>query len=233
MFRNQGNQEIFFRHAVNRDILPTQDYEFQIRILNNEDEPQKVESNIEFYLDNFRSPGTDGQIENFDNAFTRFTFSFEFISIVKLELYPDKEWKDTVNTDFYIFNEDQEQKDLAEGKLVMKMINGMPLNALMDAVILDLDDNVVLDFLDSTMVIEAGEVDYQTTEVLNRTTSKLEVNLPKEKLNLLYKKNRLNIVFSLNTFGITSPEIIMGEESSMKLKVGADLRFYVDELEIE
>ncbi|MGB0428895.1 MAG: hypothetical protein ACPGLV_00380 [Bacteroidia bacterium] len=232
VFRNQENQDEFFRHALVRPVAPGEEYTFNIEILTAEDNPQKVETNIEFYLDNFRSSGTEGEIRDFTGASTNFAFTIEFLSVLKLELYPDKEWGDTTKTVITLFEDGTEEQKIVEAKIGLKLVNGLPINGLAFIDILNSDDEVVGSIFKDTLVITPATIDPNTLEVLNKTEVELEIDLPFETLNHFYNNSKLKIMYEMNTNGIPANELVLGEEASLKAKVKADAKLYVDEIEI-
>ncbi|MBI1182662.1 hypothetical protein GC194_00215 [bacterium] len=233
VFRNSENKDIFFRHPTTREIGPGENYTFDIEILRSPDNPQKVESNIEFYLDNFRSPGSNGQVVDFTNASTNFTFTMKFISVLKLELYPDKEWTDTVLTDFSLFKDGSKQQKIVEGSMTLNLINGLPINGFGFVDILDENDQSLGVLFNDTLKITPATIDPTTTHVLNKTNSELVVSLPFEKLDLFYNKTKLKILYRISTKNVGSDQIIIGDESTLLMKLSADLKIYVDNINVE
>lgn len=233
VFRNADNKEEFFRHAIREQVAPGELYEFDIEVLTDESNPQKIESNIEFYLDNFRSNGTSGEIRDFTGTSTNFSFTIEFLSVLKLELYADKAWSDTIVTTISLFDEGVAQQRLAQGSIGLKLTNGLPINGLSFIEILDENDNKIGQIFTDTLKILPATIDPTTTEVLTRTDEDVLVELPFETLDLFYKQSKLKISYVINTNNISSDNLIIGESSFLRAKVKLDLKVYGHEVEIE
>jgi hypothetical protein len=233
VFTNQDNNEELFRHPIEDDVAPGQNYKFNIEVITDENNPQKVESNIEFYIDNFRTTGTEGEIRDFTGASTNFAFTLKFLSVIKLELYPDKAWSDTSTASVSIFEDGADEQKIAEGKITLDLLNGLPINGWAHIDILDENDVVVGKIFDDSLKIEPATIDPSTLAVTNKTQNTVVIDLPFDKLDLFYQDSKLKIKYEMNTNGIDEAQLVIGEEANLKAKVKVDLKLYVDEVEIK
>ncbi|MFY0673571.1 MAG: hypothetical protein JXQ87_09200 [Bacteroidia bacterium] len=232
VFTNQENGEELFRHPIEDDVAPSENYKFNIEVITDPSQPQKVESNIEFYIDNFRTTGTDGEIRDFSGASTNFAFTLKFLSVIKLELYPDKAWSDTTTSNVSLFEDGADEQKIAEGKVTIDLVNGLPINGWAHIDILDANNNVVGQIFDDSLKIDPATIDPNTLGVINKTVNNVVVDLPFDKLDLFYQDSKLKIQYEMNTNGIDPAQLVIGEEANLKAKVKVDLKVYVDEIEI-
>ena len=217
VFRNAENKNEFFRHALRRQVASGEVYKFDIRVITDENDPQKIESNIEFYLDKFRSNGTSGEFRDFTGASTNFAFTMKFLSVLKMELYPDKIWSDTIVSTISLFDEGAAQQRIAEGTIGLKFSNGLPVNVLGFIEILDENDVVIGQIFGDTIRVLPATVDGATTEVINRTEANVLVKMPFETLDLFYRQSKLKISYIINTMNIEDGDLIIGEDSYLKV----------------
>jgi len=235
VFRNQEDQTEFFRHSIERDIDPGEEYEFDIEVLADEgQEPIKVESNIEFYLDNFQSPGTDGGVVDFTNASTNFEFLLEFISVLKLDVYTDKEWGDTVVSALKIFEEGTEEQEYAQGKLTLQLTNGLPVRGRAFIDIEDVDNNRIGQVFQDTLVITPADLDPTTGALNSSTYTELVVPLDFEKVSLFYDEVKLRIMYELNTNNLgTGDAVTVTKESAISVKLIGEFTGYIDKIDLD
>ena len=235
VFRNSADQAEFFRHSIENDIAPGQSYEFDIEVLSKEGEdPVKVESNIEFYLDNFKSQGTNGNLVDFTNASTNFEFTLEFISVLKLEIYSNKSWGDTITTKLKVFDEGTTKQEIAEGQLTFKLTNGLPVNGRAFIDIEDLDNQVIGQVFKDTLRLVPADLNPTTGELIQSTNAEIVIPLDFDKIGLFYDELKLRIMYDLNTNNITqSDAILVTKESFIAAQLVGEVTGYVDKIELD
>lgn len=235
VFRNSESQVEFFRHAIREDLSPGEEYEFNIEVLAKPgEEPVKVESNIEFYLDNFKSLGTNGNLVDFSTASTNFEFDLEFISVLKLEIYPDRAWGDTITTKVKVFDDDTEEQEIAEGQLTFKLTNGLPVNGRAFVDIEDLDNNVIGQIFKDTLDLVPATLDPTNGALINSTETDIIIPLDFEKTGLFYDEVKLRIMYDLNTNGITTGDaIVVTKESFIAAQLVGEFTGYIDKIDLD
>lgn len=235
VFENVASGDVFYRHAIDREVPPNTTYTFNIEVSKKADDPLKVESNVMFYLDNFRSPGSKGKVVDFTDASTVFAFGFEFISVRKLELYPSKEWADTVPASISIFKEGEGQQKILEGSIMLAFRNGLPLHARAQVMVLDEQGETIDSLFQEAVTLKPGTIDPLTYNVLEEGITEAKADLSFDQLALFYSKRDLEIIYRINTRPQPDPTtgIVLNEQSMLRLKLMLDFTLYVDQIEIE
>ena len=235
VFRNEESQTVFFREAITNNIEPGETYNFDIEVLSGPgEEPQKVESNIEFYLDNFRTTGSGGEVVDFTNATTTFEFTLHFINVVLLEFFPDKIWSDTVTTVFSLFEEGAVNQEIIEGDLSLFFNNSLPVRGFTLVEVFDMEDRFLGSLTSDTVRLKPGSVDQTTADVLETAVTSVAIPISNNKVDWFYDKVQLRIVYDLNTNNIVnSGTILVGEDSHLKTRLVGDFDLYVDRLELD
>lgn len=235
VFRNEEGQNVFFREAIDQNIAPGETYSFDIEVLSKAgEEPQKVEANIEFYLDNFRTTGSDGKEVDFTDARTTFEFDLRFINVVLLEFFPDRSWSDTVSTVFTLFEDGVTNQEIVNGEIRLLFNNGLPVRGFTQVSVFDIDDRFLGSLTIDTVRLAPGNVDQVTAEVIETANTQVTIDITNEKVDWFYDKVKLEIVYDLNTRGIVDAgSILVGQSSNLKTRLVGDFDLYVDRLDIE
>jgi hypothetical protein len=234
VFENVGNGQVFYRHSIGQTVAPNSTYTFHIEVSKKADEPLKVESNVMFYLDNFRSSGSNGQVVDFTDASTVFAFGFEFISVRKLELYPSKEWTDTVPASVSIFGAGAEPQKILEGSIMLAFRNGLPIQARAQVMVLDEQGNTIDSLFQEAVTLKPGTIDPLSYDVLEEGITEAKADLSFDQLALFYSERDLEIIYRIHTpDDPAGVGIVLNEQSMLRLKLMLDFTLYVDQIEIE
>lgn len=234
VFRNEESQNVFFREAIKNNIEPNETYEFDIEVLSKPGEdPQIVESNIEFYLDNFRTTGSNGEFVDFTNASTTFEFDLRFINVVLLEFYPDRTWSDTVTNVFSLFDDNATNQEIIDGSLSLFFNNSLPVRGFTHVDVFTLEDQFLGSLTADTVRLLPGKVNQTTSEVLETAVTSVVIPISPDKVDWFYDDVQLRIIYDLSTRNIVSGgTILVGGESNLKTRLVGDFDLYVDRLEL-
>lgn len=220
VFRNQEDGKILHVHSLKEQLDPGESYEFDIEILRgfNED-PLNISNNIEFYLDDFRSNGSNGEVVDFSGAAADFVFELKFLKVLSVKAQVDQTWTDTIIADLSLGENPYDS--VGEGSLDLYVNHGLPLNLFILIEVLD-ENNQVTDRLFDTLDLLPADVNQVTGEV--NQTQKTSINIPLERSRVIsfFKGIKLRTVYNLNTKNLDTGGnnfVLFGQESDLKFQL--------------
>jgi len=129
-FRNKDDGREIFRYRIQEDVAPGEEFEVTQTVLE-----ESVDNDINFYLENFTSNGSEEPVDFGDGLETRFRFELLFLSIAELEIKTEQTYNLTDTTSFNV--ENQDNLGSAEGELYIYFENRYPLNFKTQLYLLD------------------------------------------------------------------------------------------------
>ncbi|MCB0737973.1 MAG: hypothetical protein KDC92_10705 [Bacteroidetes bacterium] len=203
VFRNKEVGSIISKRELDKDVLPGENYQFEFLIYNEGNNPPLVESTIEFYLEDFRTQGSDGKIVDFTNTSVRFEFLLNWIRIHEILVNSDQQFADTLQFDFELdIENDSLFNQAAEGKLIAFLESGMPLNILWEMDILDENGDFLMNFGDQDINLPPAKTDNTTGVVLENQKTKIEITLNETELDKLSRARKIRTNYDINTLGL-------------------------------
>ena len=236
VYRNKETQSIIAKKLLDKDVEPGESYEFEFLIYNEGNNPPLVESDIQFYLEDFRTSGSEGQIVDFSGGNVQFEFILNWIKINEILINSDKQFADTIEFGFEIDGNgtDTLLKQAFDGKLLVFMESGMPLNVLWSMDLVDENDDFLMDFGSQDIDLDPAETDHATGEVTKMQETKIEIALDPESIDKLMKARKVKAYYDINTLGLGSGGVVrINENSFIDIQVVADLLIRPGKIETE
>ncbi|MBP6455914.1 MAG: hypothetical protein KA275_04210 [Chitinophagaceae bacterium] len=221
-FRRDANTSdatnLIYSHTVLNDILPNQQYDFSIDILNS-----VIEDTVFIYLEQFSSPG--GNNITFSTTPSILSISLKVLEIENVELYTNKQasFNDTVQANF---SQDTNGFDTTvSGKINVFVDNAMPLNTNFQLYFIDSLTNNIIDSLFNTRLIVQGiNTNSLTGTPLSINSSKNEILVNAAKVQRIKSANKAIIDFDLNTNGYSTPTVLANDETYLGIQFTGDLK---------
>lgn len=233
VFRNSSDGSVVLRHRLNRDVLPRDTFKVA-----REYHDKKVDADVNFYLESFRTNGSTQPVEfNKDNP-VDFEFHLKFLKIRSLVIKTGQQYSITDTTSF-----DFQAADTAntvEGKLNIFFENRFPLEFGMQIYFLDEQRDKVIDSLFSgkqdTFVLEGAFVNKQG-RILGTLKRMYQIPLDEETLKNLQRAKAIKAFFRINTVDkaglnretpLNTLNITIRDESYMLMTIAADIKANVN-----
>lgn len=235
VFRNQQSQEIVSIHELQNDVAPGDSYVFPINIQKTGAKTPTLESFMEFYLQDFRSPGSATPV-NFDGATTVFVFELEFIEIEKVEANINQLHQDTVSFVFDVLsNISNNVDDVAEGDLRFYVSNSLPINVNLNGELLDENGNLLTVIFEKPLELKAADVDQTNGNIITKQEDVTYLKLDYEKQKKLFNGGRMRIYFDVNTTGVVGNGTFVSftGQSKLKLQLVGNLKVQMDKVDLE
>lgn len=228
-FRNKSDtsQEIF-RHRIEEDIEPGEEFSIE-RIVTD----KVVDNNINFYLENFTSNGSDDPVDFGQGLEATFVFELIFLKIAELEIETGQEYVLQDTTDFNY--EERSGEGSAEGELYVFFENKFPLEFSAQLYLLDenrrLQDSLFesrINLGSPALVKEGnlGRIPQSESAVLSIDT----VKLVDENLRALKNAEYISGYFDVSTVDTTEQGDPLGvvainitDQSFLELQIGGDV----------
>lgn len=238
VYRNKDEQSIIAKKALDKDVAPGEEYEFEFLIYHDGvGEPPLVESDIQFYLEDFRTEGTEGQIVDFDGKSVTFNFKMNWVRIAEILVNADQQFKDTLNLAFESndsFNTDGVLQDAIAGKITLYLKSGMPLNVDWDMDLLDENNNFIMNLTNNDIDLDAALVDNATGDVTEFRETALVIDLDEEYLDGLQKTRTIRAAYDINSIGVGENGVVrITRNSFISIQVVVDLVTKPAKLELE
>ena len=233
VFRNSVSGDIVEEHSLVENVNPKDTYRFDIRIIADAGNPTRLESKMDFYLDDFRSNGSGLSQVNFDNAATKFIFKLEFLRINRILLEGEQKFTDTLVTEITLDEGDTlDPQRLAEGSIDLYIDNGLPVNLKTQIDMLDENDKFIEGFFQDTVILPPATIDQATGDVSNRQEVKIVVPMSFQKVDYFYDKIKLKTTYNINTVGLGGANgILLSRKSDIKVQVVLNLDAYPENLD--
>lgn len=229
-FRNQSNDTLIYKHTLQEEVGPGENYSAE-EVLTD----KLVESNINFYLENVTSAGSDGEQVTFnDNNVTDFEFEIIFLDIEELVVESGKSYTitDTTNVS-YTGNSDTSES--YSGEIYVFLNNLFPVNFDLQLLFLE-EDNTTIDSVLSTRINLEGAPVNQNGFVIGESTNAIDtIPIDSGKLEALKAADQLSTEFQAQALTkdfqgnpVSDVNLEIKDESSLRLQVGTDAKVVVE-----
>jgi hypothetical protein len=222
-FRRTDNtadpNNIIYQHTVASDILPAQQYEFDVQVFNN-----SVSDTIYLFLEQFTSPG--GNNVTFGTTPSKINVEVKVIDIKKVELFPNRSVveRDTVDIDFGEEETSTGPVDTSSHATVKFFIDhAMPIHVSAQVYFLHPTSNIIIDSLLSPAVSAVGCNTDALGDPLNVNSSNTSIYISNSRIETIKKSKRGIVTFRLNTNGYPGPYVNLSDKTYLKLQITGDL----------
>lgn len=238
VYRNKDEQSIIAKKALDKDVAPGEEYEFEFLIYHDGvGDPPLVESDIQFYLEDFRTEGTEGKIVDFDGASVTFNFQMNWIRIAEILVNSGQQFKDTINLAFESndsLNTDSILQDAIAGKITLFLKSGMPLNVKWDMDLIDENGNFIMGLTSNDIDLDAAVVDNATGDVNEYRETALVIELDDEYLDGLRDTRTIRAAYDINSIGIGENGVVrITRNSFISIQVVVDMFVKPAKLELD
>ncbi len=221
-FRRDPNtsdaSNLIYSHTVLNDILPNQQYDFNIEILNS-----IIEDTVFIYLEQFTSPG--GNNITFSTTPSKLSITLKVLEIENIELYTNNQalFNDTI---LATFNQETNGLDTTvSGKINVFVDNAMPVNTKFQLYFIDSLTNIIIDSLFSVPFLTSGiNTNPLTGAPLTINNSKSEISVNAAKVQRIKSANKAIIDIDLNTNGYSTPTVLANDETYLGIQFTGDLK---------
>ena len=150
-FRNKDDGKEVFRHRIQADVEPGEKFEVTRTVLD-----ESVDNDLNFYLENFTSNGSQEPVDFGDGLETDFRFELIFLSIAELEIKTNQSYRITDTTSFDLDTRDEAGS--AKGELFIYFENRYPLIFETQLYLLDENKNLVDSLFESPVELGSAPV---------------------------------------------------------------------------
>lgn len=222
VFRSSDDRSLIFRHELQKDIKPNERFSRTFKVVN-----KKVYSNIDFFMEDFRTDGSNGEPVNFNsNNSTRFQFDLNFLRVNNAIIKNDKEFSARDTSDFNLVDEidDDEASDTTvKGKLFIYVENGFPIRSQVGMIFLDEFGNTIYTLIPLNQPEVISPAQLQTNgDVTSIAEKKIEVEVSKEVIEDLKKAETVITTLDFDTNHLTENQKVT-RESTFLIQIVADV----------
>ncbi len=230
VFRNESNDSLIYKEVLQEDVGPGENISINETLTDIE-----VENNIDFYLENFTTSGSDGPV-TFDNSTEGF-FEFElvFLDIDELIVSKGKSYriKDTSNVSY---SRSSNPDSSVAGEVYISLNNLYPINFRLNLNFIDDKNGVVIDsFLTEKIELAGAPVNAQGRVIGDTTRVVDTVQITRRQLSALKNADRIASDFRAVSLTkdfqgnpINNAVIEIENESTLRLLVGTDAKIFVE-----
>lgn len=230
VFRNQSNDSLIYRKVIQEEVAPGENISIKETLTDKE-----VENDINFYLENFTSSGSNGQVTFNTNDKAFFEFELIFLDIKELVITKGKSYriKDTSNVSY---SRPANPDSSVAGEVYISLNNLYPINFRLNLNFIDDKNGVVIDSLLTEKIELAGAPVNSKGRVIGDTTRVVDtVQITRGQLSALKNADRVAADFRAISLTkdfqgnpISKTVIEIEDESTLRLLVGTDAKIFVE-----
>ena len=230
VFRNESNDTLLYRRTLQQDVAPGEQITIRETLTDRE-----VESNVDFYLENFTTEGSNGQV-TFD-AIDAGNFEFELIFLDIEELIINKGQSYTINdTSNVSYTRSANPDSSVAGELYVSINNLFPVRFDLQLNFLDEDNGQVIDsVLTSRISLPGSPVNAQGRVIGEKTRTTDTIQIDRGQLQALKNADQVASEFRAESLTrdfqgnpINSVVLEIEENSFMRLLIGTDAKLFVE-----
>jgi hypothetical protein len=230
VFRNQNNDSVVYKKVLQEDVPPGEKITINETLTDKE-----VENDIDFYLENFTTSGSDGAVtfDNSDQAF--FEFEIVFLDINELIISKGQSYriKDTSNVSY---SEPANPDSSVAGEIYISINNLFPIDFKLNLNFIDDKNGVVIDsFLTEKIELDGAPVNAQGRVIGDTTRVSDTVQITRGQLSALKKADRVATNFRAISLTedfqgnpISNTVIEIEDQSAARLLIGTDAKIFVE-----
>lgn len=230
VFRNESNGSLIYRKVIEEPVQPGDDILVEETVVD-----KLVESDINFFLENFTSAGSGGQQVDFNNS-DKADFEFELVFLDIEEAIIDKGESYTVtDTTDVSYTGSTDTASGVSGEVYISLNNLFPLNFDLQLLFLDENEAALDSVLTSRIRLEGAPVNSDGIVIGENTRTVDTIEISNEQLQALKDANRLSTRFTASTLTedfqgnpISSVTLEIEDRSFLRLQVGVDAKIVAE-----
>lgn len=209
---------LIYEHIVPSDILPNQDYNFNIVVNNN-----FIADTVYMYLEQFSTPGGNNVV--FNSSPTTLNVTLSVIDVQKVELYANQ--TETIEDTVGVAINDSLNHTISDTSYTAKVNfyveNALPMNQQFQLYFLSATNNTIIDSLFTSPFNTAGcssDVNGTPSNIKSDSTS---VFIDNERVKKIQGCNKAVIHFTFDTNGYAPPFVTANDSSYFSIQLTGDL----------
>lgn len=226
VFRNQSNDSVIYRKVIEEPVGPGEEFRFEETVTD-----KVVENDINFFLENFTSEGSNGEQVNFDNAGPAdFEFELVFLDINKLVISKGESYTIT-DTSNVSYSGPTDTASSASGQVFISLENRFPLNFNLQLLFLDDEQAIVDSVLNKRIQLDGAPVNEDGLVIGEQTRTVDTIQIDTDQLNALKEADQLSTEFRASTVvedvdgsPIPSVTLEIEDQSFLRLQIGVDAK---------
>jgi hypothetical protein len=226
VFRNQSDDSLIYRKVIEKSVAPGEELRIDETVTD-----KLVENDINFFLENLTSEGSNGEQVNFDNAGPAdFEFELVFLDIERIIINKGESYTIT-DTSNVSYSGPTDTSSSASGQVFISLENRFPLNFDLQLLFLD-DEQAIFDsVLNKRIQLDGAPVNEDGLVIGDQTRSVDTIQIDTDQLNALKEADQLSTEFRASTVDedangdpIPSVTLEIEDQSFLRLQVGVDAK---------
>ncbi len=228
-FENKSDGNVVYQHEITEDVDPGESYSVKERLFDKD-----IESNINYYLDNFGTDGTEGETRNFEEGLDiSFNFELIFLEIEELVLKTPQEYSlnDTAEFDFA----QADTATSARGNLFVYFDNQFPLKFNVQLYLHDRNNFLIDSLFENPIELGGTPVNANGRVIGSQITAVDTVNLNEAKINKFRKAKFIDAKLFVRTVNkdrngqdLDNIKLKVEDQSFLNLQIAADVEGIVN-----
>lgn len=229
-FENKDDGNVVYQHEITENVEPGESYSVEERLFD-----KNIESNINYYLDNFGTDGTEGETRNFEEGLD-ITFKFElvFLEIRELVLNTPQEYSLRDTSAFNFAQADTATS--ARGDLFVYFDNQFPVKFNVQLYLLDENKRLVDSLFENPVDLEGTPVNANGRVIGAQITDVDTLKVTEEKINQYRSASFVDGKFSVKTVNkdrngreLDNIKLKVEDKSFLNLQIAGDVEGLVNQ----